>query len=90
MSGAYDSRAGSLAHIHHVRDNIGVFVAEMLRRGRIHDASKLSDVEKPRLDEVLPMLEGGALTGPLSGTTSSIGRPTAECSGVSRCERGSA
>ena len=64
MSGAYDSRADTLAHIHHVRDNIGVFVAEMLRRGRSHDASKLSDVEKPRLDEVLPMLEGVAYGSP--------------------------
>ena len=44
MSGAYDSRADSLAHIHHVRDNIEAFVAEMLRRGRAHDASKFSDV----------------------------------------------
>ena len=64
MSGGYDSRADSLAHIHHVRDNIGVFVAEMLRRGRSHDASKFSDVEKPRLDEVLPMLEGVAYGSP--------------------------
>ena len=64
MSGAYDSRADTFAHIHHVRDNIGVFVAEMLRRGRSHDASKLSDVEKPRLDEVLPMLEGVAYGSP--------------------------
>ena len=33
MSEPHDSRADSLAHIHHVRDNIGVFVAEMLRLG---------------------------------------------------------
>ena len=60
MRVAYDSRADSLAHIHHVRDNIDVFVAEMLRRGRVHDASKFSDAEKPRLDEVLPLLQGVA------------------------------
>jgi hypothetical protein len=64
MSGAYDSRADSLAHIHQVRDNIDVFVAEMLRRGRVHDASKFSDVEKPRLDEVLPLLQGVAYGSP--------------------------
>jgi hypothetical protein len=64
MSGGYDSRADSLAHIHHVRDNIGVFVAEMLRRGRDHDASKFSDTEKPVLDEVLPLLEGVAYGSP--------------------------
>jgi hypothetical protein len=64
MSGAFDSRADSLAHIHHVRDNIGVFVAEMLRRGRHHDASKFSDVEKPMLDEMLPALEGVAYGSP--------------------------
>jgi Family of unknown function (DUF5662) len=58
MSKGYDSRANSLAHIHHVRDNIDVFVAEMLRRGRIHDVSKFSDQEKPALDEALPLLEG--------------------------------
>ena len=64
MSGGYDSRADSLAHIHHVRDNIDVFVAAMLRRGRDHDASKFSEAEKPRLDEVLPLLEGVAYGSP--------------------------
>ena len=66
MSGGadYDSRADSLAHIHHVRDNIGVFVAEMLRRGRDHDASKFSAAEKPALDEALPLLEGVAYGSP--------------------------
>lgn len=56
--GRYDSRADTLAHIHHVRDNLEVFVAEMLRRGRLHDASKLSDPEKPVFDEIYPMLKG--------------------------------
>jgi hypothetical protein len=64
MSGQYDSRADSLAHIHDVRDNIGVFIAEMLRRGRDHDASKFSDAEKPLLDEVLPLLDGVAYGSP--------------------------
>jgi Family of unknown function (DUF5662) len=55
---AYDSRADTLAHVHAVRDNIGTFVTEMLRRARVHDASKLSPDEKPIFDEVFPMLEG--------------------------------
>ena len=58
MSGSYDSRADSLRHIHHVRDNLDVFVAEMLRRGRAHDASKFSEAEKPALDEAFPLLKG--------------------------------
>jgi Family of unknown function (DUF5662) len=64
MSGVYDSRADTLAHIHHVRDNIGTFIVEMLRRGRAHDASKFSDAEKPAFDEVLPALEGVAYGSP--------------------------
>lgn len=55
---AFDSRAETLAHVHHVRDNIDGFVAEMLRRGGVHDASKLSDAEKPVFDEILPLLKG--------------------------------
>jgi hypothetical protein len=64
MSVGYDSRADTLAHIHLVRDNIDVFVSEMLRRGRDHDASKFSNIEKPGLDEVLPQLEGVAYGSP--------------------------
>jgi len=60
MNESYDSRADTLAHIHDVRDNIGMFVVEMLRRGRLHDASKLSDAEKPSLDMALPLLQGVA------------------------------
>jgi hypothetical protein len=64
MREPYDSRAASLAHIHHVRDNIEIFVAEMLRRGRVHDASKFSDAEKPALDEAMPLLKGVAYGSP--------------------------
>jgi hypothetical protein len=64
MREPYDSRAASLAHIHHVRDNIETFVAEMLRRGRVHDASKFSDAEKPALDEAMPLLKGVAYGSP--------------------------
>jgi Family of unknown function (DUF5662) len=64
MTGTYDSRADTLAHIHHVRDNIDVFVRAMLRRGRAHDASKFSAAEKTVLDEVMPLLDGVAYGSP--------------------------
>jgi len=61
---AYDSRADTLAHIHAVRDNINLFVAGLLERGRVHDASKLSPEEKPAFDAVLPLLPGVAYGSP--------------------------
>jgi Family of unknown function (DUF5662) len=61
---AYDSRADSLAHIHRVRDHIDIFVAEMLARGRVHDASKLDEPEKSTFDQVIPLLEGVAYGSP--------------------------
>lgn len=54
----YDSRADTLAHIHAVRDNLGTFAAELLARGRVHDASKLGAEEKPVFDAVFPLLTG--------------------------------
>ncbi len=56
----YDSRADTLAHIHRVRDHIDMFVAEMLARGRVHDASKLDEPEKSGFDEIIPLLAGVA------------------------------
>ena len=54
----YDSRADILAHIHQVRDRLDGFAAELLRRGAAHDASKLTDAEKPAFDLVTPLLVG--------------------------------
>ncbi len=54
----FDSRADTLAHIHLVRDYLDTFVAEMLKRGARHDASKLTPAEKPAFDLVLPLLAG--------------------------------
>lgn len=54
----YDSRADILAHIHQVRDRLDEFAAELLRRGAAHDASKLTDAEKPAFDLVTPLLVG--------------------------------
>ncbi len=53
----YDSRADTLQHIHQVRDHIGEFVAEMLERASIHDATKLLDNEKPAFDRETPKLK---------------------------------
>lgn len=61
---AYDSRADTLAHVHAVRDRISVFVTEMLRRARLHDASKFSPEEKPVYDQVFPLLKGVAYASP--------------------------
>jgi len=54
----YDSTADTLRHIHRVRDHLNTVIAVLLERGRVHDASKFSDVEKPILDEIYPMLRG--------------------------------
>ena len=61
---AYDSRADTLAHIHRVRDNIDAFVAGMLARGSVHDASKLEEAEKSAFDRVIPLLAGLAYGSP--------------------------
>ena len=61
---AYDSRADTLAHIHAVRDAIDLFVAAMLERGRVHDASKFSPAEKPAFDEIMPLGPGVAYGSP--------------------------
>ncbi|MGH7154066.1 MAG: DUF5662 family protein, partial [Acetobacteraceae bacterium] len=60
----YDSRADTLAHVHAVRDRIGTFVTEMLRRARVHDASKFSPEEKPVYDRVFPLLKGVSYASP--------------------------
>ena len=58
MTGAYDSRADTLQHILDVRAHLDTFVTEMLKRGRIHDASKFEETEKPAFDEAIPLLSG--------------------------------
>jgi hypothetical protein len=64
MASSFDSRAETLQHILDVRANLDAFVSEMLRRGRVHDASKLSDAEKPAFDEAIPLLQGVAYGSP--------------------------
>lgn len=57
METGYDSRAETLAHIHRVRDFLGEVAAELLERGRVHDASKLGPEEKPFFDRETPKLK---------------------------------
>jgi len=75
---AYDSRADTLAHIHRVRDYIDVFVAEMLARGRVHDASKLDEPEKSTFDQVNPLLAGVAYGSPEYDAVVERARPALE------------
>ncbi len=76
--GAYDSRADSLAHIHRVRDHIDGFVAEMLARGRVHDASKLDEPEKSAFDQIIPLLDGVAYGTPEYEAVVERARPALE------------
>lgn len=77
-SDAYDSRADTLAHIHKVRDNIDVFVAEMLARGCRHDASKLEEPEKSTFDAVIPLIAGLAYGSPAYEAVVERARPALE------------
>lgn len=53
----YDSAPDTKAHIARVDELLTMFAKEMLRRGSVHDASKLSDAEKPLFDEFTPKLK---------------------------------
>ena len=75
---SYDSRADTLAHIHRVRDHIDVFVAELLTRGRVHDASKLDEPEKSTFDQVNPLLAGVAYGSPEYDAVVESARPALE------------
>jgi hypothetical protein len=75
---AYDSRADTLAHINRVRDHIEVFVASMLARGRVHDASKLEASEKATFDQIIPLLEGLAYGSPEYEAVVERARPALE------------
>jgi hypothetical protein len=54
----YDSTAETLRHIHRVRDHLNTVIAVLMERGRVHDASKFSETEKPILDSIYPRLRG--------------------------------
>src|SRR5215208_826932 len=58
MADTFDSSADILQYILEVRASLDTFVTELLRRGRVHDASKFSEAEKPAFDEAIPLLRG--------------------------------
>jgi hypothetical protein len=46
----YDSTADTLRHIARVQELLTAFAAELIRRGEVHDQSKLGPMEKPARD----------------------------------------
>ena len=53
----YDSTEDTLQHIRRVQELLNAFAAELIRRGKIHDRSKLGQVEKPARDAHPPNYE---------------------------------
>lgn len=53
---SYDSTADTLIHIKKVNDYLGLAASELIRRGRLHDASKLESPEKEYFDKYTPRL----------------------------------
>jgi hypothetical protein len=58
MAETFDSRAEILQHIREVQAHLDTFVAEMVRRGQVHDASKFDEAEKPAFDQAIALLRG--------------------------------
>lgn len=54
---ANESVPVTLRHIARVRELLGMFAIEMIRRGDIHDASKFDPVEQGPLDEMQRLVE---------------------------------
>lgn len=52
-----DSTAATLAHIKRVNELCGMVAAEFIRRGNVHDQSKLEDPEKAYFDQYTPKLK---------------------------------
>jgi hypothetical protein len=61
---SYDSTADTLRHMAEVRSRLETAVVELLRRGRVHDASKFTPEEKPAFDEAIPAIRGLAYGSP--------------------------
>ena len=53
----YDSKVDTLEHIYRVAVLLMQCSEELLNRARIHDASKLTDAEKPYFDKYTPLLK---------------------------------
>lgn len=52
----YDSKNDTLKHINRVKDLLKMASLELIRRGDIHDDSKLKSPEKELFDELTPLL----------------------------------
>lgn len=53
----YDSTEDTLRHIQRVQDLLNAFATALIRRGEMHDQSKLGPVEKPARDNYPPDFE---------------------------------
>lgn len=53
----YDSEAETLKHIKRVSELLSLAATELLKRGQVHDASKLESPEKELFDEFTPKLK---------------------------------
>jgi hypothetical protein len=58
MNEPYDSTADTQAHIDRVSSLLGFAADELIRRGGVHDASKLVSPEKESFDIATPKLKG--------------------------------
>lgn len=57
MNNIYDSTAETLLHIKRVSQLLNEGAIELIKRGIIHDATKLQDPEKKDFDRLTPILE---------------------------------
>lgn len=57
MGNKYDSRIDTCEHINKVSSYCNIFAEEMIKRGHIHDSSKLFPPEKDVFDEYTPKLK---------------------------------
>jgi len=53
----YDSRADTLQHIKRVSQLLNESAIELIRRGNVHDNSKLEEPEKSEFDRLTPILK---------------------------------
>jgi hypothetical protein len=53
----YDCTADTLRHIRRVQALLGIAARDLMRRGEVHDDSKLGPEEKPLFDEMTPLLK---------------------------------
>lgn len=53
----YDSSADTLRHIKRINQLLGDSASELIRRGQVHDSSKLESPEKELFDKYTPLLK---------------------------------